>query len=85
MQGSERRAWYRRHSPAHLRAVVALVEDALAARLAGGPCRSELARPRSRQRKPTMNARHPTAVGTNVFAIYHIPLMVQRTTRCQFR
>src|SRR5215471_18054383 len=32
-QGPERRAWYRRHSPEHLRAVSALVEDAL--RLAG--------------------------------------------------
>jgi hypothetical protein len=28
-QGVERRAWYRRHNPEHLRAVAALVEDAL--------------------------------------------------------
>lgn len=39
-QGPERRAWYRRHSPAHLRAVAALVEEALAARSAGGPSRA---------------------------------------------
>jgi hypothetical protein len=39
-QGPERRTWYRRHSPAHLRAVAALVEDALAARSAGGPSRA---------------------------------------------
>ena len=39
-QGPERRAWYRRHSPAHLRAVAALVEDALARRSAGGPSRA---------------------------------------------
>ncbi len=39
-QGPERRAWYRRHSPEHLRAVTALVEDALAARTAGGPSRA---------------------------------------------
>ena len=36
-QGPERRAWYRRHSPGHLRAVAALVEDALAARAAETP------------------------------------------------
>ena len=31
-QGTERRAWYRRHSPEHLRAVESLIEEALAAR-----------------------------------------------------
>lgn len=36
-QGPERRAWYRSHSPTHLRAVAALVEEALGARAAGGP------------------------------------------------
>lgn len=36
-QGPERRAWYARHSPAHLRAVAALLEDALAARGPGAP------------------------------------------------
>lgn len=39
-QGPERRAWYRRNSPTHLRAVAALVEEALAARVAGGPSRA---------------------------------------------
>jgi len=39
-QGPERRAWYRHHSPAHLRATEALVEEALAARSAGGPSRA---------------------------------------------
>src|SRR6185312_13536377 len=42
-QGPERRAWYRRNSPAHLQAVAALVEDALAARASGasgGPSRA---------------------------------------------
>ena len=39
-QGPERRAWYRRHSPTHLRAVAALVEAALAARTPGGPSRA---------------------------------------------
>ena len=39
-QGPERRAWYRRNSPEHLRAVAALVEDALAARTSGGPSRA---------------------------------------------
>ena len=39
-QGPERRVWYRRHSPAHLRAVATLVDDALAARSAGGPSRA---------------------------------------------
>jgi hypothetical protein len=39
-QGPERRTWYHRHSPEHLRAVAALVEDALAARAAGGPMRA---------------------------------------------
>ena len=39
-QGPERRAWYRRHSPEHLRAVAGLVEDALSARVAGGPSRA---------------------------------------------
>ncbi len=39
-QGPERRAWYRHHSPAHLRAVAVLVEDALAARSAAGPSRA---------------------------------------------
>ena len=34
-QGPERRAWYRRNSSAHLRAIAALVEDALAARTTG--------------------------------------------------
>jgi len=34
-QGPERRAWYRRNSPEHLRAIAALVEDALAARGSG--------------------------------------------------
>lgn len=36
-QGPERRAWYRRHSPEHLRAISALVEEGLAARASGGP------------------------------------------------
>ena len=36
-QGPERRAWYRRHSPAHPRSVAALVEDALAARGSSAP------------------------------------------------
>jgi hypothetical protein len=36
-QGLERRAWYRRNSPEHLRTIAALVEDALAARRYGGP------------------------------------------------
>ena len=40
MQGPERRAWYRRHGPEHLRAIAALVEDALAARTPGGPSRA---------------------------------------------
>ncbi|HET9979188.1 MAG TPA: hypothetical protein VFQ32_02005 [Ktedonobacterales bacterium] len=39
-QGPERRAWYRRNSPTHLRAVAALVEEALGARAAGGPSRA---------------------------------------------
>ncbi|HEU5349829.1 MAG TPA: hypothetical protein VFU63_14560 [Ktedonobacterales bacterium] len=39
-QGPERRAWYRRNSPEHLRAVAALVEDGLAARAHGGPARA---------------------------------------------
>ena len=42
-QGPERRAWYRRNSPAHLRAIAALVADALAARASGtsgGPSRA---------------------------------------------
>ncbi|HEY7343110.1 MAG TPA: hypothetical protein VH591_19715 [Ktedonobacterales bacterium] len=39
-QGPERRTWYRRHSPAHLQAVAALVEEALAVRSAGGPSRA---------------------------------------------
>ena len=39
-QGPERRAWYRRNSPAHLRAVATLVEDALTARTSGGPSRA---------------------------------------------
>ena len=39
-QGPERRAWYRRHSPGHLRSVTALVADALAARAAGTPARA---------------------------------------------
>src|SRR5690349_20461943 len=39
-QGPERRAWYRHHSPAHLQAVSALVEEALAALAAGGPSRA---------------------------------------------
>ncbi len=39
-QGPERRAWYRRNSLAHLRAVAALVEDALAARASGGLSRA---------------------------------------------
>lgn len=34
-QGPDRRAWYRRNSPAHLRAIASLVEDALAARISG--------------------------------------------------
>ena len=34
-QGPERRAWYRHHSPTHLRAVATLVEEALAARTPG--------------------------------------------------
>lgn len=36
-QGQERRAWYRRNSPEHLRTIAALVEDALSARAPGGP------------------------------------------------
>lgn len=36
-QGPERRAWYLRHSPEHLRAVAALVEEALAARGPAAP------------------------------------------------
>jgi hypothetical protein len=39
-QGPERRAWYRRNSPTHLRAIATLVEEALAARAAGGPSRA---------------------------------------------
>lgn len=39
-QGPERRAWYRRHSSAHLRAVARLVEDALAARESDAPSRA---------------------------------------------
>lgn len=39
-QGPERRVWYRRHSPGHLRAVAALVEDGLATRAAGSPSRA---------------------------------------------
>lgn len=39
-QGPERRAWYRRNSPTHLRAVAALVEGGLAARDSGGPSRA---------------------------------------------
>jgi hypothetical protein len=36
-QGPQRRDWYRRHSPLHLRAVAHLVEDVLAVRGAGAP------------------------------------------------
>lgn len=36
-QGPERRAWYQRHSPEHLRAIASLVEAALAARGRGAP------------------------------------------------
>ncbi len=36
-QGAARRAWYRQHSPEHLRAVAKLVEDGLAARGAAAP------------------------------------------------
>lgn len=39
-QGLERRAWYRRNSPEHLRTIAALVEDALSARASGGPSRA---------------------------------------------
>lgn len=39
-QGAERRAWYRRHSPQHLRSIEALVETALAARGADAPARA---------------------------------------------
>ena len=42
-QGPERRAWYRHHSPTHLRAVATLVEEALAAQTPGedgGPSRA---------------------------------------------
>ncbi len=36
-QGVRRRAWYRRHSPAHLDTIAALIEAAIAARRAGAP------------------------------------------------
>jgi len=36
-QGAERRAWYRRHSPQHLRTMAALVDATLAARLPETP------------------------------------------------
>jgi hypothetical protein len=39
-QGPDRRAWYRRHSPAHLRAISALVDAALAARDLSAPARA---------------------------------------------
>ncbi len=39
-QGPERRAWYRRHSPEHLRMVTGLVEQAFAARAGGAEPRA---------------------------------------------
>ena len=39
-QGPERRAWYRRHSPEHLRMVAGLVEQAFAARAGGAEPRA---------------------------------------------
>jgi len=39
-QGPERRAWYRRHSPQHLRMVAGLVEEAVAAGGTGTPPRA---------------------------------------------
>ncbi|HZC76389.1 MAG TPA: hypothetical protein VE258_01490 [Ktedonobacterales bacterium] len=39
-QGPERRAWYRRHSPEHLRMVAGLVEQAVAARTGGAEPRA---------------------------------------------